>query len=154
MHAVPVPSTACCCCRPPGAPSPFARCVAATWHFASLAFAEHPLRRHRAWLGAVPPVSASEAVIGRGADQQKGGGGAGGKTGGGLGACFDAGPGAKRRLPFACINPVPPDEQPKRCAFPAFPDTFHQGCYGEHVGLQVYLLRCSILICGGCKSTR
>ena len=111
----------CCCCCPAGAASPLARCAAASWHCVSLVFAEHPLRQHRAWLGAVPPPSASEAVIGRGAEQQQmggggGGGGGGGKKGSGFGGCFDAGLGAKRRLPFACINPVPAAGQPKKCA--------------------------------------
>lgn len=108
----------CCCCCPAAAASPPARCAAAAWHYASLAFAEHPLRRHRAWLGAVPPASASEAVIGRGAEQQQRSGGSGTKkSGGGLGGCFDAGlGGAKRRLPFACIDPVTAAEQPRKCA--------------------------------------
>ena len=43
----------CCCCH--GARSGPVRCAAAAWHLLTLAFAEHPLRTHREWHGAVLP---------------------------------------------------------------------------------------------------
>lgn len=68
------------------------------------------MRRHREWLGTVQP-NPGDAVIGRsgGGDLKSGNGG--------IGACFDS-DGAKRRLPFACINLGPGHVQPK-CAFSA-----------------------------------
>ena len=36
-------------------------CLAAAWHYASLGFAEHPLRKHREWTGSVVPYNTLEA---------------------------------------------------------------------------------------------
>ena len=35
-------------------------CLAAAWHYASLGFAEHPLRTHREWTGSVVPYNTLE----------------------------------------------------------------------------------------------
>ncbi len=99
----------CCCCCCPGAKSGGARCAGAAWHVLTLVFAEYPIRRHREWLGAVQPNQASDAAISRGSAS-----GGEAKSGGGLGACFG---GAKRRLPFACINPAPAEPLTK-CGLP------------------------------------
>ena len=36
-------------------------CLAAAWHYTSLGFAEHPLRKHREWTGSVVPYNTLEA---------------------------------------------------------------------------------------------
>ena len=78
-----------CCCGPRSVPR---QCSAACWHYCSLVFAEHPLRRHRSWMGAVVPCPAEHNDADRdaiGADMA-----ADGRCGS-----------TKRRLPFGASEP-------------------------------------------------
>ena len=82
-------------------------CLAAAWHYASLGFAEHPLRKHREWTGSVVPYNTLEArhsrsgsrTIGEAYDEEA--------------TAFAAGAvSAKRRLFTGCV--LSPPEQPPR----------------------------------------
>lgn len=103
-------SSWCCCSR--AARSAPVRCMKACWHFCTLAFAEHPIRRHKEWLGVILPCPAGDVDAdrdGRGGepsscDARAGGGGA-----------------AKRRLPFGCLDGSEPGA--KKCAAPPAPSS-------------------------------
>ncbi|CAL8463943.1 g3478 [Coccomyxa elongata] len=88
--ALPTSSGCCwCCCGPR---SVLQRCSISVWHYCSLVFAEHPLRRHRSWMGAVVPCPADHGDADR--DAISGDGAADGRCGP-----------TKRRLPFGASEP-------------------------------------------------
>ena len=81
-------------------------CLAATWHYASLGFAEHPLRKHREWTGSVVPYNTLEARHSRSGSR------ANGDAYDEEAAAFAGAVPAKRRLFPGCGTASP--EQPPR----------------------------------------
>ncbi len=81
-------------------------CLAAAWHYASLGFAEHPLRKHREWTGSVVPYNTLEARHSRSGSR------ANGDAYDEEAAAFAGAVPAKRQLFLGCGMALP--EQPPR----------------------------------------